>query len=93
MGRRVQETLSRDHTDPSDVVFLDDHVQSLLKEQLHILTKIEKHFSETDNSDEEKETWQDLARVLDRVFLALYILCFTVVTLVFMIDIMNGGAL
>lgn len=86
-----QRTVSTEpSSNPVDVTQLDDH--GVLKEQLNVLTKIEKHFSETDNTDEERETWQSLARVLDRLFLLLYILCFAAVTLVFMLNIINGGS-
>lgn len=62
----------------------------MFREQHHDLQSEGKHFSQTLNGDEEKETWQNLARVLDRVFLVFYILCFAGVTIVFMANIIEG---
>ncbi|XP_045214474.2 neuronal acetylcholine receptor subunit alpha-10-like isoform X3 [Mercenaria mercenaria] len=59
----------------------------LLREQNRTLEHIQKHFVHTDDTDDEREDWQTLARILDRIFLLLYILCFAIVTTVFVLKL------
>ncbi|WAQ96003.1 ACHA6-like protein [Mya arenaria] len=62
----------------------------ILKEQLKELQAIRSHFLVDDTTEVEQEDWQRLARVLDRIFLCLYVLCFTIVTLVFVLQLTGG---
>ncbi|KAL4239553.1 acetylcholine-gated cation-selective channel [Mactra antiquata] len=65
----------------------DDTMKIYIHEQTETLNNIMHHFEDTDTTEENKEDWQKLARVLDRIFLCLYILCFAIVTLVFILQL------
>lgn len=59
----------------------------LLREQNRTLQHIEKHFVHTDGNEDEREEWQKLARILDRIFLLLYVVCFVIITIVFVVQL------
>lgn len=59
----------------------------LLREQNRTLQHIQKHFVHTDDNEDEREDWQRLARILDRIFLLLYVICFAIVTIVFVLQL------
>jgi len=67
----------------------DNHTY-ILSQQLQVLTRIHQHFSHDDSTEVEQEDWQRLARVLDRMFLAFYIVCFIAVTIVFVVQMTEG---
>jgi len=67
----------------------DNHTD-ILYQQLQVLTRIHQHFSHDDSTEVEQEDWQRLARVLDRIFLAFYIVCFISVTIVFVVQMTEG---
>lgn len=62
-------------------------LQIYMQEQTDTLNNIMHHFEDTDNTEENKEDWQKLARVLDRIFLLLYIVCFAAITLGFILKL------
>lgn len=72
---------------PGEEFYTTTLPELLLKEQNRTLRHIEKHFVHTDDTDFEREDWQKLARVLDRIFLLLYIVCFAVVTVIFVLKL------
>ncbi|XP_060553550.1 neuronal acetylcholine receptor subunit alpha-7-like [Ruditapes philippinarum] len=63
---------------------------SLPKEHRRMLRNIERHFALNDEEENVREDWQKLARILDRVCLLLYILCFSIVTLIYVLKLISG---
>ena len=66
-------------------------VVSLPKEHRRMLRNIERHFEASDNEENVREDWQRLARILDKVCLLLYITCFAVVTLIYVLKLVSRG--
>lgn len=58
-----------------------------LDEQNQTLYNIEKHLVRADGTDNDREDWQKLARILDRIFLFLYVVCFIVLTMTFVLQL------
>jgi hypothetical protein len=78
----------------NDSVFSTENQQllevSLPKEHRQMLRNIERHFALNDEEENVREDWQKLARILDRVCLLLYILCFSIVTLIYVLKLISG---
>ena len=56
-----------------------------------MLRNIERHFEASDNEENVREDWQRLARILDKVCLLLYIICFAAVTLVYIFKMASSA--
>lgn len=65
----------------------NSHSDIPMEEQNQTLYKIEKHFMRSDDTDDDREDWHNLARILDRIFLLLYVLCFVALTLAFVLQL------
>ena len=68
-----------------------DPVVNLLKDQSSTLQRLEGHMKKETDSDIRNNEWNILAKILDRIFLILYIVVTIVTSMGFLIRMGEGG--